>query len=192
MTTATRCGHCGTALGELHRTAADVEPLCLNCFQRVQASNGDHATGEGFSSFLPTPRGEKNEKKVEDASSGSTEPFAAPMSEKLANVPSQPNWLWEGYLSPGAITLLAGRPKVGKTTLLFPLIAALERGESFLDRPTIPTRALMLSEEREQTLAEKRELYLAGADPLLLMRHEQGAARLARGGRAGAGLLRRA
>jgi predicted ATP-dependent serine protease len=96
------------------------------------------------------------------------------MSEKLAGVPPEPNWLWQGYLSPGALTLLAGRPKVGKTTLLFPPIAALEQGRSFLDCPTIPTKALMLSEEREQTLAEKRQLYLDGADPLLLMRHEQG------------------
>ena len=71
------------------------------------------------------------------------------------------------------MTLLAGRPKVGKTTLLFPLIAALEQGRPFLDRPTFATRVLMLSEEREQTLAEKRQLYLDGADPLLLMRHEQ-------------------
>ena len=89
-------------------------------------------------------------------------------------MPPEPNWLWEGYLARGALTLLAGRPKVGKTTLLFPLIAALERGRPLLDRPTFATRVLMLSEEREQTLAEKRQLYLDGADPLLLMRHEQG------------------
>ncbi len=131
---------------------------------------------ELFSFFSP-PRNEKNEKKRDETQSGSTEPsipFAAPMSEKLAGVPPEPNWTWDGYLSPGAITLLAGRPKVGKTTLLFPLIAALEQGRSFLDRSTTATRTLMLSEEREQTLAEKRQLYLDGVDPLLLMRHERG------------------
>jgi len=88
-------------------------------------------------------------------------------------VPADPNWCWDGYLSPGA-TVLAGRPKVGKTTLLFPLIAALEQGKPFLDRLTVATRVLMLSEEREQALAEKRQLYLDRADPLLLMRHDQG------------------
>jgi putative DNA primase/helicase len=115
-----------------------------------------------------------NPKGPEFGSTKPNMPFATPMSEKLAGVPPEPNWLWDGYLSPGALTLLAGRPKVGKTTLLFPLIAALEQGKPFLDRPTFATRVLMLSEEREQTLAEKRQLYLDGADPLLLMRHEQG------------------
>jgi 5S rRNA maturation endonuclease (ribonuclease M5) len=132
---------------------------------------------DGFFSFVSPPRDEKKEKNPEEAALGSTEPnvpFAAPMSEKLAGVPPEPNWLWDGYLTPGALTLLAGRPKVGKTTLLFPLIAALEQGRPFLDRPTMAARVLMLSEEREQTLAEKRQLYLDGADPLLLMRHEQG------------------
>jgi 5S rRNA maturation endonuclease (ribonuclease M5) len=128
----------------------------------------------GFGSFGSIPRRDQNHPNPERPGVGSTEPFAAPMSEKLAGVPPDPNWLWDGYLSPGAITLLAGRPKVGKTTLLFPLIAALEQGKPFLDRPTFATRVLMLSEEREQTLAEKRQLYLNGADPLLLMRHERG------------------
>jgi 5S rRNA maturation endonuclease (ribonuclease M5) len=132
---------------------------------------------DGFGAFGSIPRGDQNHPNPVEPSFGSTEPnppFAAPMSEKLAGVPPEPNWLWEGYLSPGALTLLAGRPKVGKTTLLFPLIAALEQGRPFLDRPTFATRVLMLSEEREQTLAEKRQLYLNGADPWLLMRHEQG------------------
>jgi putative DNA primase/helicase len=138
-----------------------------------------------FFSFVSPPRDEKKEKKAKNGADphsraengvedSSHEPFAAPMSEKLAGVPPEPNWFWDGYLSPGALTLLAGRPKVGKTTLLFPLIAALEQGRPFLDRPTFATRVLMLSEEREQTLAEKRQLYLHDADPLLLMRHEQG------------------
>jgi hypothetical protein len=120
-----------------------------------------------FGSCGSTPRNNQNDPNPQ-------EPFAAPMSEKLAGVPPEPDWLWNGYLAPGSLTLLAGRPKVGKTTLLFPLIRALEAGAPFLGLPTRCTRVLMLSEEREQTLAEKRELYLDGADPMLLMRHEVG------------------
>jgi putative DNA primase/helicase len=175
--------HARTVAQALQGVAAEidvVEPTMGKDIAEHLAAGGD-ITGlvdlDRFFSFVSPPREEKRKKKPEEAVFGATEPnmpFAAPMSEKLAGVPAEPNWLWDGYLSPGAITLLAGRPKVGKTTLLFPLIAALEQGKPFLDRPTFATRVLMLSEEREQTLAEKRQLYLKGADPLLLMRHEQG------------------
>ena len=180
MIAATRCEHCGTALRELNRNS-DGEVLCLSCYLngvRVKAeANGIEAVVATFGSNGSIPRADQNDPKPVERVNGSIEPnipFAAPMSEKLAGVPPDPKWLWEGYLSPGALTLFAGRPKVGKTTLLFPLVSALEQGRPFLDRPTVPTRTLMLSEEREQTLAEKRKLYLGAADPLLLMRHEQG------------------
>ena len=100
-----------------------------------------------------------------------------PMSAQLADVPPEPEWLWHGLLAPGALTLLApGQPKVGKSTLLFGLLGALEPGRPYLDRPTRATRALLLSEGRETTLAEKRAMFFADADPQLLMRHRMGAA----------------
>jgi hypothetical protein len=100
-------------------------------------------------------------------------PFA-PLAVKLANVPEEPDWFWEGFVCPTVLTLLAGLPKVGKSTLLFGMLRALRDGDAFLGAPTRPTRALLLTEEREVTLAQKRTLLgLDGDDDLhVLMRWE--------------------
>jgi 5S rRNA maturation endonuclease (ribonuclease M5)/DNA-binding transcriptional ArsR family regulator len=163
--------HAGKVTESLEGVAAEIEvsePTKGKDISEHLAMGGRlEELAEICCSSCSTPRDEQHEQNPE-------EPFAAPMSQKLAGIPPEPEWVWQGYLAPGALTLLAGRPKVGKTTLLFPLIAALEQGRPFLDRPTRRSRVLVLSEEREQTLAEKRQLYLDGADPLLLMRHERG------------------
>lgn len=94
-------------------------------------------------------------------------PFA-PLAEVLANVPSEPEWLWEGYLAPGSLTLLAGRPKVGKSTLLFGLLEALRFGTTFAGRSTRQASAVLLSEERHGTLKQKAERFSLGAVDLLM------------------------
>jgi hypothetical protein len=205
MTVALRCEHCGTALRELNRSEATNELLCLDCHLARSAAQtgpngGPAAAGRDSVNSVAPPGQNTNNRNAAGATSGLTKPdptgefcypagqqnpagqqhfaaLAAPISEKLKDVPPEPDWQWDGYLSPGALTLFAGRPKVGKTTLLFPLFAALEHGLPFLGRPTNATRALMLSEEREQTLAQKQQLFLNGADPHLLMRHEAGGLR---------------
>ena len=96
-----------------------------------------------------------------------------PLREALADVPEEPGWLWAGYIAAGALTLLAGKPKVGKSTLLFALLRALAEGEPFLGRPTRRAGALLLSEERPDTLREKQLRFdLNGAAVHLLMRYE--------------------
>lgn len=64
-------------------------------------------------------------------------------------------WMWEGWLARGSSTLLVGEPKDGKTTLVYGLLGALERAEEFLGTPTRETRAVILSEEAEEDIAEK-------------------------------------
>ena len=100
-----------------------------------------------------------------------TLPFTT-LSEAVENVPPEPHYVWHGLLAPGATTLLGGKPKDGKTTMMFGLLAALEEGRPFLGLATSQTRALLLTEERPSTLAEKRERWQV--DPLLLMRHSAG------------------
>src|SRR4051812_9664167 len=63
--------------------------------------------------------------------------------------------LWDGYLSPGDITLFTSRWKTGKTTLLAGLLRALGPGEPFLDRPTRPARVWVVSEESAGLWAER-------------------------------------
>jgi AAA domain len=96
-----------------------------------------------------------------------------PLDVALAAARSEPDWLWPGYVAPGAITLIAGKPKAGKSTFMFGLLAALTRGEPFLGRPTARSGALLISEERHDTLAEKQRRFgLDGGLVDLIMRHE--------------------
>jgi hypothetical protein len=67
----------------------------------------------------------------------------------------EPQWLWTGFVAPGALTVYSGAPKVGKSTLLFALFAALRDGSDFLGQPTRQAGIALLTEERNVTLAEK-------------------------------------
>ena len=78
-----------------------------------------------------------------------------PLSSALADVPAEPDWIWPGYVGPGGVLLIGGRPKVGKTSLLFALLSAIGRGDDFLGFPTRQTGALMLTEERPGTIQDK-------------------------------------
>jgi DNA-binding transcriptional ArsR family regulator len=95
-----------------------------------------------------------------------------PLQDALEGAPEEPDWVWRGYLAPGAISLLAGRPKVGKSTIVFGLLAALVAGRPFLDLQTRESGVLLLSEEREGTLAEKQRRFDLGGRIDLLMRHQ--------------------
>jgi len=113
----------------------------------VGESNLTGSSGEQFDSPI-----------IEKTVGESNLPFRTP-DQLLAYTPSDTPWLWRGFLAKQTVTLLAGRPKVGKSTLTFALLAALERGEPFLGQATIPTKAVVLTEERAATLAAKLRKY---------------------------------
>lgn len=64
-------------------------------------------------------------------------------------------WLAEGFVPARSVTMVVGKPKVGKSTLVYHLLACLERGASFLGKPTTATKALVLAEESLPTIKEK-------------------------------------
>jgi hypothetical protein len=66
-----------------------------------------------------------------------------------------PNWIWYPYIAAGHRTLFVGSAKAGKSTLLYGLFGAMERGASFLGMPTTRTRAVVLTEESPITVREK-------------------------------------
>ena len=86
--------------------------------------------------------------------------------------PDEPEWTWNGYAAPGSITLIAGRPKVGKSTLVFGAVEAFSTGSRFIDRDTARSSVLLLSEERQDTLAEKQRRFNLNGSVDLLMRHQ--------------------
>lgn len=68
----------------------------------------------------------------------------------METVPEARPWLWEGYIARGSITALSGSPKVGKTTLLAYLIAAMLDGrEDYCGAALSPCPVIYVSEESE-------------------------------------------
>src|SRR5215216_1496904 len=93
---------------------------------RPADSQAEHIGGSGYPRPIPsaTKRNDVVETKVEGSL---TLPFA-PIREGLAGQDQEPPWLVRGYVAHEALTLLSGWPKVGKSTLLFALVAALQEG----------------------------------------------------------------
>ena len=84
--------------------------------------------------------------------------------EELADDQESVSWLVEGVVAPGYVTLFAGKPKGGKSTLLFALLAALARGRAFVGLRTLTASAVYLSEEAPKTIRQKvRRFGLEGA-----------------------------
>lgn len=66
------------------------------------------------------------------------------------------DWIWDGCLMQGGMTILAALPKAGKSTLLFDLLAAIRDGRPFLNMNTrAGTRTLLFSEEPASLMHER-------------------------------------
>lgn len=77
-------------------------------------------------------------------------------AELRAAAPPEPPWVWRGYAARGAVVLVAGKPKTGKSTFLCALIEAVAAAApSFLGRPVWDGPVVYISEEGAGTLAHK-------------------------------------
>src|SRR5436189_2007477 len=56
-------------------------------------------------------------------------------------------WLWQGYLATGMITLFTSRWKSGKTTLFSHLLNRREKGGTLADVPVTAGKTVVVSEE---------------------------------------------
>lgn len=66
-------------------------------------------------------------------------------------------WVWEGYIAKGHITLLSALWKAGKSTFLRCLFLALKNEEEFAGQPTKKSNVLVISEEAAGDWASERE-----------------------------------
>ena len=65
-------------------------------------------------------------------------------------------WVWDTLIKAGTVTLFAGPPKLGKSTLLFDFLAAMSRNhQSFLGLNLSPANVLYVTEEGEVPLGMK-------------------------------------
>ena len=88
--------------------------------------------------------------------------------------PVSAEWLWQGYLMPGDVALLASLWKTGKTTLLAGLLQSLGAGTPFLGRATRPGRAWVISEESVAQWQERVRLLPIGPHVQLIARPFRG------------------
>jgi len=92
--------------------------------------------------------------------------------ELVAAVPPRVEWLVPRFLALGFVTEIIGHPKSGKSTLVREMVAAMQRGHTFLGHPVQSCRVLMLSEERDGTLSHAVNLHaIATQDLRVLQRH---------------------
>ena len=83
----------------------------------------------------------------------------------LAEVTEPTEWILDDYLPAGALALIAGKPKEGKTTLVYQFAVQVAQGGIFLGRPTKKGGVLILAVE-EHRRDVKARLQGLGADTL--------------------------
>jgi len=66
------------------------------------------------------------------------------------------DWIWDGILPSGGLSLLVAKPKVGKTTLALNLAVAISKGEDFLGRKTQQAPVVYLALEEKRSEAQKK------------------------------------
>lgn len=89
----------------------------------------------------------------------------------LLSRPAVPiDWMWEGRLAAGTMSICAAKPKAGKSTLARNLALAVARGESFLGWACRrgPVLYLALEERLEDVAADFRSLGAAGSEDIQL------------------------
>ncbi len=83
---------------------------------------------------------------------------AISLFELLNMKAAETEWVWDGVLPSSGISIIAGKPKTGKSTLLRCLALAMCRGESFLERGTHKGPVLYFA--LEEKISEVQKHYL--------------------------------
>ena len=93
---------------------------------------------------------------------------------RLRDLLSEPeekvSWIVQDRLPSGGFSILAGKPKAGKSTLARCLALAVARGEPFLGWATVqgPVIYLALEEKRSEVRAHFRAMGASGDEPILI------------------------
>jgi hypothetical protein len=91
------------------------------------------------------------------------DPYVPLSYSELQSQEASRDWLWRGYLLPGAVTLLTSLWKSGKTTLLSVLLSRLKTGGELAGLPVRAGRAVVVSEEAPELWWQRgRNLTLDG------------------------------
>ena len=91
-----------------------------------------------------------------------------PLAELMREPEETVLWLLDKLLPAGGLSLLAAKPKTGKSTLARCLALAVARGEEFFGRPTVagPVVYLALEEKRAEVRKHFADLGARGDEPI--------------------------
>lgn len=91
-----------------------------------------------------------------------------PLRELMREPEETRSWLLDGLLPAGGLSLLAAKPKTGKSTMPRCLALAAARGEEFLGRSTVtgPVVYLALEEKRDEVRKHIADLGATGEEPI--------------------------
>jgi energy-coupling factor transporter ATP-binding protein EcfA2 len=84
------------------------------------------------------------------------EPFRIEMLPDVWTLDARMEWLVEGIIPRGAITLLTGESGVGKSTLALALAGAVAHGQAFLGHPTVQVDTLYVDGENPLQVVQER------------------------------------
>lgn len=170
-----RCGQL-TAAGHLDRGEVEAELRAAALDAGLGERETDRTIRSGFEAGMLEPRGpdprpaarpavngdraDQNTEDTEEVEERDPATAIAGLFVTAAELremtPPDPPWIWHDYMARGTVTLLAGSPKAGKSTLAVALVEALAAGaESFLGHRLHPGPVLVVSEEAGLTLRDK-------------------------------------
>ena len=90
-----------------------------------------------------------------------------PICELLEEEEEPFDWIWKNYITRGSLILLAGSPKVGKSTFAYHLAVSIAKGIEFLNVTTVKTSVLILAlEERKKDVIRRVRLLGANKDDI--------------------------
>ena len=92
------------------------------------------------------------------------------LDKLLVEAPEDHEWIWDETLIEGGLSLIAAKPKVGKSTMIRNLARAISRGEAFLGRATKrgPIVYLELEEKRAQVASHFRIMGVTGGEEIFI------------------------
>ncbi len=97
--------------------------------------------------------------------------------EFAASTEGNIEWIAPGYVAKGAITEVGAKVKMGKTTLILNLVRAAAEGLNFLDKPTLKTSTVYLTEQPAVSFRQAMEKAgLLGRDDFHVLLHSDACA----------------
>lgn len=89
-------------------------------------------------------------------------PLAVPALDYSLLAPSSIPWICKPFVARGAVTLLSGQPKAGKSLFTFKLVKEMLNGGVFLNHPVEPAKVMILTENSPLAFKAKMDDILQG------------------------------